>query len=79
MYFRRLCVTWRTIQASMSDLAPVDGTGAKTSFRFLSGVRLENCAEHLRRLGCEAARIKVPYEFQRGGGEMLRIRAGAAP
>lgn len=35
---------------------------------------VEPCIEHLRRLGYEAARVKVPYEFQRGGDEMMRIR-----
>ena len=35
---------------------------------------VDPCVEHLRSLGFEAAVVKVPYEFQRGGDEMLRIR-----
>lgn len=35
---------------------------------------VDSCVEHLRGLGFEAAVVKVPYEFQRGGDEMLRIR-----
>ena len=32
------------------------------------------CIEYLHGLGFEAAVVKVPYEFQRGGDEMMRIR-----
>ena len=35
---------------------------------------VDTCLEHLRDLGFEAAVVKVPYEFQRGGNEMMRIR-----
>ena len=35
---------------------------------------VEPSIEHLRIRGFEAAVVKVPYEFQRGGDEMMRIR-----
>jgi hypothetical protein len=41
---------------------------------------VDTCLEHLRGLGFEAAVVKVPYEFQRGGDEMMRIiAAGSSP
>ena len=39
---------------------------------------VDPCLEHLRGLGFEAAVVKVPYEFQRGGDEMMRIRSRRA-
>ena len=35
---------------------------------------VEPCLEHVSALGFEAEAVKVPYEFQRGGDEMMRIR-----
>ena len=43
----------------------------------LGGARspfVETCAGLLRSAGCEVSIERVPYEFQRGGNEMLRIR-----
>jgi hypothetical protein len=30
--------------------------------------------EYLRNCGCDVAIERVPYEFQRGGNQMMRIR-----
>jgi len=43
----------------------------------LGGARspfVDSCASRLEAAGFEAATERVPYEFQRGGNEMLRIR-----
>ena len=41
---------------------------------------VDTCLEYLRGLGFDAAVVKVPYEFQRGGDEMMRIiAAGSSP
>jgi hypothetical protein len=39
---------------------------------------VEACVAEARASGAEAEMVKVPYEFQRGGNEMLRLRRGAA-
>ncbi len=35
---------------------------------------VEACVAEARAAGAEAEMVRVPYEFQRGGNEMLRVR-----
>ena len=39
---------------------------------------VDACVAEARAAGAEVDVVKVPYEFQRGGNEMLRLRRGAA-
>ena len=39
---------------------------------------VDACVADARAAGVEAEMVRVPYEFQRGGNEMLRLRRGAA-
>ena len=40
----------------------------------VSSPHVEPICEHFRRRGYDVDRVRVPYEFQRGGDEMLRVR-----
>jgi SAM-dependent methyltransferase len=39
---------------------------------------VDACVAEARAAGADAEMVRVPYEFQRGGNEMLRLRRGAA-
>jgi hypothetical protein len=69
-------------RASIRELCRVAAEVRIFPLLALSGARspfVEACIEEARACGAAAEAVKVPYEFQRGGNEMLRLRGSAAP
>lgn len=68
-------------RASIREMCRVAAEARIFPLLALDGSRspfVDACVAEARAAGAEAEMVRVPYEFQRGGNEMLRLRRSAA-